>query len=110
MQTAPESWTSHLRDEFDRYVATLTARDGTRYRSALTGKAISESEFGQIRNEVIANATSEPTSLAYHMLLRSGSRVHTDDPCPTGDAVLRLAWGASATRRLLGLPASSDIM
>jgi hypothetical protein len=109
MQSAPESWTNHLLDEFDRYIVTLMVCDGTRYRCTITGKTISAREFMQIRDEVITNATTDATSLAYHMLLESGSNEHTDDPCPTCDAAIRLAWGVSPTRRSLGLPVSSDL-
>lgn len=110
MQTTAELLTSHLFDEFDRYVAMVTARDGTRYRCAITGKTISGGELAQIRDEVMANATTDPTSLAYHMLMKSGPHAHASDPCPTCDAAIRLAWGVSATRRALGLPASSNII
>lgn len=109
MQTAPESWTNHLLNEFDRYAVMFVAHDGTRYRCSITGRAISTREFALIRAEVIANATTDPTSLAYHMLLASGVNAHTTDPCPTCDAAIRLAWGASTMRRTLGLPASGDI-
>jgi hypothetical protein len=109
MQTATQSWTPHLLNEFDRYVATLIVREGARYRCAITGTSISKEQLAQVRNEVIANATTDSTSLAYHMLLESGPNAHTSDPCLTCDAAVRLAWGASATRRELGLPPSRDI-
>jgi hypothetical protein len=109
MTAAAESWTSQLRYEFDRYVATLLVRDGARYRSSATGMTISAGELDQIRTEVIANATTDATSLAYHMLLESGPSAHVSDPCPTCDAAVRFAWGASTMRRALGLPASNDI-
>jgi hypothetical protein len=109
MQTITQSWTTHLLAEFDRYVATLTVREGAGYKCVITGSAISDSELVQIRDEVIANATTHSASLAYRMLLESGPNAHRSDPCPTCDAAVRLAWGASATRRALGLPASHDI-
>jgi hypothetical protein len=109
MQTATQSWSTHLVDEFNRYAATLIVPEGPRYRCPITGKTISDRELAQIRDEVVANATTDPTSLAYHLLLESGADVHGSDPCPTCDAVVRLAWGASATRRALGLPPSRDI-
>lgn len=109
MTAAPESWTPQIRYEFDRYVATLIVPEGARYRCPATGMTISASELDQIRVEVIANATTDATSLAYHMLLESGPSAHDADPCPTCDAAVRFAWGASAMRRTLGLPASNDI-
>ena len=108
MQTAAAAWTTHLVNAFDRDVATLIVPDGTRYRCAITGKTISDGEFAQIRAEVIANATTDPTSLAYRMLTESGPNAHKSAPCRTCDAAVRLAWGASPTRRTRGLPASSD--
>jgi hypothetical protein len=109
MPASPEAWTPQLRYEFDRYVATLLVPEGTRYRYPGTGNTISASELDQIRVDVIANATTDATSLAYQMLLESGLSAHLSDPCPTCDAAVRFAWGASATRRALGLPASNDI-
>ena len=109
MTAAPESWTPQIRYEFDRYVAKLMVPEGARYRCSVTGMTISVSELDQIRAEVIANATTDVASLAYHMLLESGPSAHHSDPCPTCDAAVRFAWGASATRRALGLPASNDI-
>jgi hypothetical protein len=110
MQTIPESWTAHIHGELDRYIAALFEQDGTRYRCGITDRTISKGEFLQIRNEVIANATTDSTSLAYQMLVRSGPNMHSTVPCLTCDAAVRLAWGASATRRLLGLPATNDVM
>jgi hypothetical protein len=109
MPTGPASWTVHLLDEFDRYVATVIVCEGAQYRCTITGKAISASEFTQMRNEVIANATTDTSSLAYHMMMESGDNAHASTPCPTCDAAIRLAWGVSPMRRLLGLPVSSDV-
>jgi hypothetical protein len=109
MTTIPESWIMHLLDEFDRYAAAMVTLDGTGYRARNTGQPISRRQLEQVREEVIANATSDPTSLAYHVLLASGANSHVTDPCPTCDAAIRLAWGASRTRRSLGLPASDEV-
>jgi hypothetical protein len=110
MQSIPESWTGHINREVDRYVAALFERDGNRYRCGDTNRVITHDEFAQIRQEIIANATVDSQSLAYQMLLQSGHNPHTSAPCPTCNAAVRLAWGASATRRLLGLPASHELM
>jgi hypothetical protein len=109
MQSIPESWTGHIHKEFDRYVTALFERDGNRYRCGTTNRVITHAEFTQIRQEIIANATADTQSLAFQMLLQSGHNPSTV-PCPTCDAAVRLAWGASATRRLLGLPATSQLM
>ena len=109
MPTAPESWTRHLLQEFERYFVTFVVGDGTRYRCTTTGRSISTSQFAQIRAEVIATATTDTASLAYQMLRQSRPNAHASEPCPTCDAAIRLAWGVSKTRRMLGLPASGDI-
>jgi hypothetical protein len=109
MHSAPESWTKQLLDEFAWYVAPLVAREGSRYRCTSTGTMVTEREFTQIRDEVITSATTDTTSLAYQMLLKSGTMVHTASPCPTCDAAIRLAWGTSPTRRALGLPPGTDL-
>jgi hypothetical protein len=109
MPTGPAGWTTHLNDEFDRYVKTVILCEGDKYHCAVTGKAISAAEFAQIRSEVIANATTDATSLAYHMMMESGEKAHASSPCATCDAAIRLAWGVSPMRRSLGLPLSSDI-
>ena len=110
MQSIPKSWTGHINKEFDRYVAALFERDGNHYRCGDSDRLITRAEFEQIRREIIANATVDSRSLAFQMLIRAGHNPETSEPCPTCDAAVRLAWGASATRRLLGLPASSEIM
>jgi hypothetical protein len=110
MQTAAQSWTPQLLDELDRYVAMFFVRDATRYRCVINSRPMSDEDLAQIRVEVLANATTDRTSLAYQMLMESGPSGHGSDPCPTCDATIRLAWGASATRRTLGLPASNDLM
>lgn len=108
MPPEPVSWIASLLDEFDRYSETLIAPDGTRYRCPITNKTISSGEREQIRDEVIANATADRDSLAFHILALATypppARSHRA-PC---DIAVRLGWGASATRRALGLPASDD--
>ena len=51
MPKDPPGWTVHLLDEFDRYVATVITCEGAQYRCTVTGKAISASEFMQIRTK-----------------------------------------------------------
>lgn len=109
MHSAPESWTKHLLAEFAGYVEPLVAHEGSRYRCTITGTIITERELDQIRDEVIAIATTDPTSLAYQMLLKSGTNMHSSTPCPTCDAAIRLAWGTSPIRRALGLPPGTDL-
>lgn len=109
MSGVPESWIVHLLDEFDRYAASMISVEGDGYRCKSTGEAISRRQLEQVRGEVMANAVDDPDSLAYHVLLASGVNNHLTDPCPTCDAAIRLAWGASRTRRAVGLPASDDI-
>ena len=105
MLTPPESWITHLLDEFDRLVANLIVERGTADLRNDAGQTISVDDLVRIRNDVVAIATTDRSSLAYQVLLASGRNSHITDPCPTCDAAIRLAWGASRTRRACGLPA-----
>ena len=105
MHTPPESWFSHLSDEFDRLIENMLTERGTRELRTSARRVVSVEELATLRRDVIAIATTDHTSLAYQVLLRSGTKAHITDPCPTCDAAIRLAWGASKARRALGLPA-----
>jgi len=109
MPTQPESWSSHLSDEFDRLIENMLTERGTRELRSSARRLISAEELETIRKEILAIATTDHTSLAYQVLLRSGTRAHMTDPCPTCDAAIRLAWGASKARRALGLPAVDSV-